>query len=63
MVQNLIWSGVYLIITLSYAILQKVPRLLPMAATGSEIYVVTTTTVIYDYYDYLEDNMKHLKII
>ena len=49
--------------TLSYVILQKVMKLVPMIATGPEFYADTTTTVISNYYDYLEDILNHLKCL
>ena len=43
-VQNLTWSGVYLRITLSNTILQKVLTLVPMTSTRTEVFVATMTT-------------------
>ena len=45
-VQNLTWSGVYLRITLSNTILQKVLTLVPLTATGPEVFVATSTTFL-----------------
>ena len=38
MVQNMKLSGAYLRRTLSYDLLKKVPILVPLAATGNEVY-------------------------
>ena len=54
-VQNLTWSGVYLRSTLSNNLLQKVLTLVPLTATGPEVYVAITTTFLSDYYDALEE--------
>ena len=40
-VQNLTWSGVYLRSTLANDLLQKVLTLVPLTATGPEVYVAT----------------------
>ena len=63
MIQNLIWSGVYLRITLSNTIIQKVRTLVPMTANGTEVFVYTMTTFISDYYDALEETLTHMKSI
>ena len=60
-VQNLKWSGVYLRSTLSNTLLQKVLTLVPMTATGPEVFVVTMTSFLYDYYDALEETLNHMK--
>ena len=63
--QNLTWSGVYLRITLSNDLLQRVLALVPLTATGPEVYVATMTTIISDSYYSLVDTlnqMKNLKI-
>ena len=60
-VQNLTSSGVYLRITSSNTILQKVLPLVPLTATGSEVFVATTTTFLSDYYDALEETLTHMK--
>ena len=53
-VQNLTWSGVYLRITLSNTLLQRVLTLVPLTATGPEVFVATMTKFISDSYDALE---------
>ena len=47
-VQNLTWSGVYLRSTLSNDLLQRILTLVPLTATGPEVYVATMTTIISD---------------
>ena len=51
--QNLILSGVYLSITISYYLIQKLLNMFLMTTDKLYIYVVTMTTDIYDSYDYL----------
>ena len=60
-VQNLTWSGVYLRSTLSNTLLQKVLTLVPLTATGPEVYVAIMTTFLSDSYDALEETLKHMK--
>ena len=60
-VQNLTWSGVYLSSTLSNTVLKKVLTLVPLTATGPEVFVATMTTLLSDYYDDLEENLTHMK--
>ena len=60
MVHNLTWSGVYPRSTLSSTILQKVLKLVPLTATGTEVYVATMTTVIYDSYYSLVGTLNHM---
>ena len=60
-VQNLTWSGVYLRSTLSNTLLQKVLTLLPLTATGPEVFVSTMTTFISGSYDALEETLNHMK--
>ena len=60
-VQNLTWSGVYLRSTLSNTRLQKVLTLVPLIATGPEVFVATMTTFLSDYYDALEETLNHMK--
>ena len=59
-VQNLTWSGVYLRSTLSNTLLQKVLTLVPVTATGPEVFVATMTTFLSDFYDALEETLTHL---
>ena len=61
MVQNLKWSGVYLGNTLSYDLLQKVLKLVPLIATGTEVYVDTVITIISDSYASLVETLNHMK--
>ena len=58
-VQNMTWSGVYLRSTLSNDIIQKILTLVPLTATGPEVYVATMTTIISDYYYSLVDTLNH----
>ena len=60
-VQNLTWSGVYLRITLSKTLLQKLLTLVLLTATGPEVFVATMTTFISDSYDDLEETLNHMK--
>ena len=60
-VQNLTWSGVYLSSNLSNTILQKVLTLVPLTATGPEVFVVTMTKFLSDHYDALEETLTHMK--
>ena len=52
-VQNLAWSGVYLRSTLSNNLLWKVLTLVPLTATGAEVFVASMTTFLSDSYDTL----------
>ena len=63
MVHNLTWSGVYLSSTLSNTILHKVLTLLPLAATGSELFFATMTTLISDSCYYLKETLTHTNSI
>ena len=60
-VQKLIWSGMYLRSNLSYALLYKILKLVPLTATVTEVYVPTTTSAISDSYDSLVDTLNHTK--
>ena len=62
-VQNLVWSGVYMMSTFSNALLQKVLTLVLLKAIVSEVYVVTMTIFISDSYDALEETLTHMKMI
>ena len=59
-VQNLTWSGVYLRITLSNNLLQKVLTLVTLTATGPEVFVDTMTTFFSDLCDALEETITHM---
>ena len=61
--QNLTWSGVYLRSTLSNTLLQKVLTLVPLTATGPEVFVATMTKFLSDSYDALEETLNHMKIL
>ena len=56
-VQNLTWSGVYLGSILSNDLLQKVLTLVPLTATGPEVYVATMTIIISNSYYSLVDTL------
>ena len=60
-VQNLMWSGVYLRSKFSNTLLQKVLTLALLTATGPEVFVATMTTFLSDSYDDLEENLNHMK--
>ena len=62
-VQNLVWSGVYLRITLSKTLLHKVISLVTLTATGPQLFIVSITTFLSDLYDYLEETLTHMKSI
>ena len=62
-VQNLTWSGVYLKSTFSNDLLKKVLTLVPLTATGPEVYVSTMTTIISDSYYSLVDTLNHMNSI
>ena len=62
-VQNLTWSGVYLRSTLSNTLLQKVLTLVPLTATGPEVFFATMTTFLSNSYDELEETLTHTKSI
>ena len=62
-VQNMIWSGVYLRITLSNTLLQKVLTLAPMTGTIPEVFVATMTKFLSDSYNYLEETLTHMNSI
>ena len=49
--------------TLSNDLLQKVLTLVPLIATRLEVYVITTTTVIYDSYGTLQETLNNLKCL
>ena len=60
-VQNLTWSGLYLRSNLSNNLLQKVLTLVPLTATGPEVFFAIGTTFISNSYDDLEDTLTHMK--
>ena len=46
---------------MSNTILQKVLTLVPLTATGPEVFVATTTKFLYYSYDDLEETLTHMK--
>ena len=62
-VQNLMWSGVYLRSNFSNTLLHKVLTLVLMTSTRPEIFFATMTTLIYDYYNDLEESLTQMKSI
>ena len=60
-VQNLTWSGVYLRSTFSNYLLQKVLTLVPLTATGPEVYVATMNTIISNSCYSLVDTLNYMK--
>ena len=61
LVQNLTRSGFYLRSTLSNNLLHKVLALVPLTATGPEVYVAIMNTFPSDYYDAFEETINHMK--
>ena len=59
--QNLTWSGVYLRSTFANTLLQKILILVPLTATGPEVFVSTMTTFFSNSYDDLEETINHIK--
>ena len=59
--QDLTWSGLYMRSTLSNTLLQKVLTLVPLTATGPEVFVVTMTTFLSNSYYALEEALTHMK--
>ena len=59
-VQNLMWSGVYLRSTFSNTLLQKVQKFMLLTATGPDEFVATMTKFLSDSYDALEDTLTHM---
>ena len=47
--------------TLSNTLLQKVLTLVPLTATGTEVFVAIMTTFLSDSYDALEETLNHTK--
>ena len=62
MVQNLVWSVLYLRNTLSSALLQKVMTLFLITSTVPEFYVSIMTTFIYYLYVALESHFNSIKL-
>ena len=46
---------------MSNTLLQKILTLVPLIATGPEVFVATMTTFIFYSYDTLEENLNHMK--
>ena len=59
--QNLTCLGVYQRSTLSNTLLQKVLTLVPLKATGPEVFVASMTIFLSDSYDALEETLNHTK--
>ena len=59
-IQNLAWSVVSLSSTLMNALLRKVLPLVPITADGSEFYVTTMKTFLYDSYEALNNTLTHM---
>ena len=60
-VQNLTWSGVYLRSALTNTLLHTVLKLVPLTATGPEVFVATMTIFLSYFYDALEVNLTYMK--
>ena len=60
-VHNLMWLGVYLRSTLSNTLLHKVLTLVPLTATGPEVFVSAMNTFLSDSYDALEEILTQIK--
>ena len=60
-VQNLMWSGVYLRSTLSNTLIRKVLALVPLTATRPEVFVTTMTKFLSNSYDALKETLNHMK--
>ena len=54
-------SSVYLWIPFKNYLVQKVLKMVPLMATGPEVYDATTTTVLSNLYDDLGETLNHLK--
>ena len=61
MVQNLIWSGLYIRTTLLSCLLQKVMKLVSLISTRPGLYVAAMTTVLSDSYASLVETLNHMK--
>ena len=62
-IHNLTWSGVYLSSNLSNTLLQKVLTLVPLIATGPEVFVATMNKFLSDSYDDFEETINHMNNI
>ena len=62
-VQNLMWSGLYLYRALSNDLIQKVITLMPLIETEPEVYVAIITTFLSNSYDDLEETLTHTESI
>ena len=60
-VHNLTWSGVYLRSNFSNTLLQKVLTLVPLKATGPEVFFATMTKCLSNSYDALEETITHMQ--
>ena len=61
LVQNLVWSGVYLRRKFSNAIIQEVLTFVPLTSTRPEVYVSAMTTFFSNSYNDLEETVNNLK--
>ena len=61
MVKILAWSRVYLRSNLSNNLLQKVLTLVLLTETGTEFFVATMNSLLYDSYDALEETLTPMK--
>ena len=62
-VQNLIWSGVYLKISFKNDIIQKLPTLVVLTETRTKVYVPIMAVIISNYYYSLKETFNHLNSI
>ena len=60
-VQNLMCSVVYLRSTLSNVLIKKILTLVPLIATGPEVFVATMNKFLSNSYDDLEENITYMK--
>ena len=60
-VQNLKWSGMYLMNILSNTLLQKVLTLVLLTEIGNDVFVAIMNTFLSDSYDDLEETLNNIK--
>ena len=61
MINNLTWPRLYLRSALSNYLLQKVPTIVPLTATVTEVCAITTTAILPDSYKYLDETPNNLR--
>ena len=61
--QNLEWSGIYLQNSITHDLLAKVLRLVPITASGPEVFMAILSVCYSDSYDALEQTKTNLKLI